>query len=216
MGERQRRPRGVLKVKRRDAPRVLNRAKTMKKGLEDHSGLLSSPNPTLPVFGKQIDDTDSAQVAARNGGKGMAAVRDVQLGLLFGMMESELHYIQSVADTGTPDEAVATLHAGGVEVAGFPAHDKAILTVGQGPTQGSVMLDANAAALLGSDITRKHFFNWEYTVDGKNFIAMPSTPESKTALSGLTPLTTVGFRVSVTRAKGIMGPWSQVVEFLIH
>jgi hypothetical protein len=212
----QRRARGILKVRRRDTNGALGRAKLMEKGLGDHAADFPNPNPALPVFSKQIVSTDTAQVVATKGGKGTAAARDVQLGLLVGMMGSELVYIQSVADEGNPDEAVATLHAGGVEVAGLPLRDKPILTVAEGPTAGSVTLEANAAALLGSDITRKHFFNWEYTTDGKTFIAMPSTPEGRTTLSGLTPLTTVGFRVAVTKAKGIMGPWSQTVDFLVR
>src|SRR5215468_6709186 len=100
MVERQRRPRGVLKVRRRATIGSLKRAKLMEKGLTDHAGIFSDPNPALVVFSNQI-------------GKGMAAARDVQLALLIGMMTSELVYIQSVADTRNPDEAVAILLAGG-------------------------------------------------------------------------------------------------------
>jgi hypothetical protein len=212
----QRRARGVLKVKRSDAPGRLDRAKLMKKGIEDNAALFTTPNPALAVFSNQIVVTDEAQVAAGKGGKGVAAARDVQLGLLAGMMDSELVYIQSVADSGNPDEAISTLHAGGVEVAAFGQHAKAILAVTQGPTSGSVSLEANASALLGGNLWRKHFLSWEYTTDGKTFIAMPSTPEARTTLTGLTPLTTVGFRVAITVTKSPMGPWSQVVNFLVH
>ena len=77
-------------------------------------------------------------------------------------------------------------------------------------------LEANLGVLLGSDLGRKHFLNWEYTTDGKTFLSLPSTPEVKTTVTGLTPLTTVGFRVAVSKPKGIVGPWSQVVDFLIR
>ena len=70
--------------------------------------------------------------------------------------------------------------------------------------------------LLGVDAGLKHFFSWEYTTDGKTFLGMPSTPEANTTMSGLTPLTTVGFRVAVTVAKRPMGPWSQVVNILVR
>jgi hypothetical protein len=124
--------------------------------------------------------------------------------------------MQSIADAGNPDQAVQTLRQGGVEIADYPLHDKAILTVTQGPTSGWVALEANASALLGANLGRKHFFSWEYTLDGKTFVSMPSTPEVKTTQGGLTPLTTVGFRVAVTVSKSPQGPWSQVVEFLVH
>jgi hypothetical protein len=208
------RARGVLK--RRGAPRTLSRAKLMEKGLGDSAALFPAPNPPLPVFSNQIMITDKAQVAVGERGKGMAAARDVQLGILVGMMHSELLYIQSVADAGTPDEAVSTLHAGGVELAAFGEHDKPILEVTQGPTSGAVDLEANVGALLGASARRKHFFSWEYTTDGKTYIGMPSTPDARTTLTGLTPLTTVGFRVAVTLSKSPMGPWSQVVNFLVQ
>jgi hypothetical protein len=211
-----RRTRGILDILRRDAVGALERAKLMDKGLTDNTGLFPDPNPALPVFKDQIAATDKAQVLVGTRGKGMAAARDVQLGLLVGMMTSELVYIQSVADAGNPDKAVSILHAGGVEIAAFALHDKAILAVTGGPVPGSVVLVANAGALLGDDRRRGHFFNWEYTTDGKAFLAMPPTPAAKTTLSGLTPLTTVGFRVAVTTTKGITSAWSQVVDHLVH
>lgn len=209
------RMRGVLGARRRDAVEALNRAKLMEKGLEDNATLFPNPNPPLPVFSKQIVATDKAQVVTAKGGKGMAAARDVQLGLLVGMMMSELVYIQSIADAGNPDAAVSILHAGGVGIAASSKHDKAILTVAPGPSPGSVALAANAGALLGSNRGRKHFFCWEYTTDGETFVTMPATPEAKTTLTGLTPLTTVGFRVAATTSKGVVGAWSQVVDVLI-
>ncbi len=130
-------------------------------------------------------------------------------------MGSELGYIQSGADAGTADQAIATLLAGGVEIADFGQHAKALLTVTQGPTSGCLMLEANAGALLGSSFRRKHLFNWEYTTDGKTFVALPPTPTVRTTLTGLTPLTTVGFRVAVTVSTSAMGPWSPVVNALV-
>jgi hypothetical protein len=212
-----RRARGILGVLRADAPAVLKRAKLMDQGLANNTGLFGSPNPPLTVFSNQITLTDKAQVAVGGGGKGLAAARNVQIGILWGMMGSELGYMQSVADAGNPDQAVQTLHLGGVEVADFALHDKAVLTVTQGVTSGLVALAANAGTLLGSaNLHRKHFFSWEYTLDGKTFIAMPSTAEANTTQGGLTPLTTVGFRVAVTVSKSPQGPWSQIVNFFVH
>lgn len=212
-----RRARGVLLVAHTDAPAVLKRAKLMDQGLTNYAGLFSAPNPPLAVFSNQIIITDKAQVAVGGGGKGLAAARNVQLNILWGMMGTELLYMQSIADAGNPDQAIQTLHQGGVEVAGYSLYEKPILTAMQGPTSGWVALEANATALLGSaNLGRKHFFSWEYTLDGKTFVSMPSTPGVKTTQGGLTPLTTVGFRVAVTVSKNPQGPWSQVVNFLVH
>ena len=196
---------------------MINRAKLMEKGLGDYaSTLFPNPNPTLQVFSNQIVVTDKAQTAVASG-KGLAAARDVEVGSLVGMMESELVYMQGVADAGNPDQAAKTLQAGGVDVAAVALHDKAVLTVKQGPTSGAVLLEANASTLLGANLRRKHFFCWQYTTDGaKTFVNMPSTPDASTSLTGLTPLATVGFRVAPATKGGVMGEWSQVVNFLVH
>jgi hypothetical protein len=210
------RVRGKLGVRRRNAPEALKRAKLMEVGLGDHASIFISPNPALAVFSNQIAVTDQAQVAAAWGGKGMAAARDVQLGLLMGMMGSELVYMQSLADAGNPDQAVQILKAGGVEVAEVGQRSKAVLKATSGPTSGDVALEANATALLAGNVQRKHFFNWEYTTNGTTFIALPPTAEARTVVSGLTPLTTVGFRVSASTSKNLTTEWSAVVSFLVR
>jgi hypothetical protein len=212
----QRHARGKLGAGTENAPQALNRAKLMEKGLTEHASEFPNPNPTLPVFSNQITLTDKAQTDAAHGGKGLVAARDVQLGLLVGMMKSELVYIQSVADAGNPDAAVQTLLAGGVEVVAAGERSKPVLKVTQGPTEGFVTLEANATAILGPYLHRKHYFMWGYTTDGKTFIALPPTPEARTTVSGLTPLTTVGFRVAATTSKNVVTEWSAVVNFLVH
>jgi len=44
---------------------------------------------------------------------------------------------------------------------------------------------------------------------------LPSTPLASTTVTGLTPLTTYEFRVSLTDKSG-EGPWSQALSFLVH
>jgi hypothetical protein len=208
--------RGKLGASRHDPPAVLGRAKLMQQGLNQFSALFSSPNPALTVFNNQIVITDKAHVAVGGGGKGLAAARDVQIGILWGMMGSELGYIQSVANAGSPDLAIQTLKQGGVEIAGVGARNKPVLGVSQSQPGAPVVLDANATVLLGVNLQRKHFFNWEYTLDGKTFVTLPSTPGATTTVSGLTALTTVGFRVSATISKNGTTPWSPLVDFLVH
>ena len=75
-----------------------------------------------------------------------------------------------------------------------------------------MVLEVNATVLLGANLHRKHFFNWEYTLDGKTFVTLPSTAEATTTVSGLTALTTAGFRVSATISKNGTTPWSPLVN----
>ena len=82
---------------------------------------------------------------------------------------------------------------------------------------GSVELEANARALLGDNLHRKHLFCWAYTTDGgQTFVTLPSTPRARTTVTSLTPLTSVGFRVAVTTSNGLMGPWNPVVDLMIR
>jgi hypothetical protein len=58
--------------------------------------------------------------------------------------------------------------------------------------------------------------NWQSTIDGgKTIVTLPSTPKGTTVLSNLTPLTTVGVRVSLTNGEGT-GDWSQFVSILVQ
>lgn len=213
----QRRARGVLKVKRSNAAGLIKRAKLMKQGLDKHAQKFDKPNPPAANFGDQIDKTDAAQLAADGGGKAQTAARDVEVGVLHGMMLTQLAYIQSVADAGTADVAVQTLHDGGVEVAGHTPHDKPVLGAVNGVASGSAELEANARSLLGGNLHRKHLFCWAYTTNGgQTFVNLPPTPKARTTVTGLTPLTTVGFRVAVTTSNGVTGPWSPAADLLIR
>ncbi len=78
-----------------------------------------------------------------------------------------------------------------------------------------MILDANVA-LLTAGLKGKFFFNWESTIDGKTYVTLPSTPNHTTSVANLTPLTTYGFRVCVTNANRVLGPWSQTLYFVVH
>jgi hypothetical protein len=210
------RARAVLKIKRTQTASVVGRANAMCTGIDDNPALFPSPLVTTSAIQAQTVIVNKAETVATTRAKGSATARNVQRNLLVGMLETDLGYIQNCADKSpTLDQAVATIQAGGVEVAGVGSRVKGILEVKQGPTPGSVLLDANAA-LLTAGLKGGYFFNWESTLDGKTFVTLPSTPKSKTSVANLTPLTTYGFRVGVTDSNGIPGQWSQIIYFLVH
>jgi hypothetical protein len=212
-----RRARAVLKINKRKTRSVTAKAKLMCLKMGDEPALFPTPNPPLGDIEAQIVVVEKAEVLAGTRAKGTASARNVQRNILVGMLETECTFVQGVADTGaTPDQAVATIEAAGLVVAMVSQHIKDILAVKQGAEAGSVVLDAYAAALTGGG-QKKTFFNWQSTRDGgSTFTSLPSTPKSRTTLAKLTPLTTYGFRVSVTHADGTAGPWSQIVAFLVH
>jgi hypothetical protein len=205
-----------MNVNRKNPTAVVGKAKDMDDGTVSNPALFVTPNPPNPAFQIQIQVTDKAIVTASKGSQADTAARNVQCGLLVGMMETRCVYVQGVADTAaTPQQAAATIRAGKLDVAAVGDHIKDILTVTQGPQSGAVALDAFAKALAGKG-TRTKFFGWQSTTDGKTFITLPSTSKAKTTVANLTPLTQYGFRVNVTLSDGVPGEWSQIVYFFVH
>src|SRR3954470_13149455 len=106
------RARGVMKVKRRKTDSVTGKAKAMNQGVLDHPTLFTAPNPTVSVIQNQVTVVDQAEVLARTRVRGAAKARNVQLGILVGMLETRVLYVQGIADTSpTPEQAAATIEA---------------------------------------------------------------------------------------------------------
>ncbi len=194
-------------------------AHKMHDGMAGDPATYAAPNPALPAYLTLIQNADAAQLAVRNRTVGAAATRNAECALLFTAMESERIFIQGLADAN-PGRAIAIIQNAGLIVSSFPNNPKALLTLRNGKQSGSIVCEANVGLLVAAagpiKPHQQRFFNWESTVDGsKTFQAAPSTPKGKTTISGFTPLTMVGVRVSMTNGTG-QGDWSQVVTILVR
>lgn len=144
-------PRGILKIKRKNTNSVQGRAKSFSNGLLSNTTEFSSLATQANAIAAQSTVLDKAETVAKEKAPGAAAARNVQRDALIGLMVSTLAQVQTIADAATSyDQAVSILQAAGVLVAIVPSRSKAILTVKQGPQGGSVALDANATALGAS------------------------------------------------------------------
>jgi hypothetical protein len=182
-------------------------------GLYSNPTIFLTPSPALPLLLTQIQDATTANqnVAKVVGG---AAVRNAKFGLLRTSMQSELCYVQSLCDAATPEVAQTIITAASMKTVIHNWYQKPVLSLKNGPTPGMVLLDANASLLDSTH--RKKMFNWQLTTNGgTSFTGMPSSETGKTSVSGLTPLTRVGFQVSVSVNKQPQGPWSQTVTILV-
>jgi len=204
-------------MKKNSTAEVTGKADAMCTGIGGNPALFPNPNPSVSDVQSQKTTVQKAEVVAGTRAKGAAQARNVQRSALVGMLETLLAFVQGIANTRTTaEDAIATIVAAGLTVALVGKRLKEILTVTKGPEPNSVLLDANASALTGRT-RKKTTFNWQQTSDGgKTFVSLPSTPLAKTTVTDLTPLTTYGFRVSVTIAGGVAGEWSQVVTYLVH
>ncbi len=209
-----RRIRAVFGFDRHQYIQMLACAQKMHDGMAADTVTYTAPNPALPPFLTLIQNAAIAQQAVRDHTVGTAATRNAECALLFTAMESERTFIQGLADAN-PGRGIAIIENAGLSVAGFPNNPKPLLTLRNGKQSGSIVCDANVGLLVAAagpiKPHQQRFFNWESTVDGsKTFQAAPSTPKGKTTISGFTPLTTVGVRVSMTNGTG-QGDWSQVL-----
>ena len=211
-----RRARGKLKIKKNNTVSVVGRANAMCDGIDGNATVFPSPPLTTATVRNQVTVVNKCESQAKSRAVGTAAARTVQRNLLVGMLETLLTYIQGCADKATTyDQAVSVLQDGGVGVAGVAQRQKEVIEIKQGPKPGSVVLDANVG-MLTAGLKGKFSFNWQSTVDGKVYTTLPSTPNHLTTVESLPTLTSVGFRVSVTDAKGVMGEWSQTMYSLVR
>jgi hypothetical protein len=120
-------------------------------------------------------------------------------------------YVQTVANTATPENAPAIIQSSGMSVRKVTQRDKAALVAKQGSVSGSVKLVAKAAA-------RSAAYEWQYSTDQKTWTTLPITLQAKTGVSGLTPATTpattYAFRVQEVTRTGVEN-WSQIVTRVV-
>jgi hypothetical protein len=209
--------RAVLGVDKFKIADVLMRAEAMYSGMNGHQADYSSPNPALPAFLTLIQNLHTSHQTVKSRTVGAAAARDVQRDLLWEGMNSERLYVQSLV-RADPGRGILLVQNAGLVVAAFTAHQKALLTVTEGSQSGSIDCEANVALLIGVGTLKpnqQRCFNWQYTLDGKTFVSVPTTPGCKTVITGLPVLTNVGVRVSLTNMHET-GPWSLVVTILVR
>jgi hypothetical protein len=189
----------------------LARATAIYTGLDEHQGLFVSSLPSLPTLLAQIQDATAAQ---QDVGKvrGAGAARSVKFRVLVTSLEIQRMLVQALCDA-SPEQAEALIAAASMTIVRSGGFQKPVLGLKNVLPSGRVLLHANTGLLDGT--RRAKTFNWRGTLDGQSFFAMPATPTGKTSIAGLTPLTTVGFQVSVTVNKQPPGPWSQTVSILV-
>jgi hypothetical protein len=203
----------VMKAKKSNVPFFLVVLQAMYAGLKNHPQLFTTTPIDLAIFLSQIQTLAALQQAVKGGPKGAAAARNTARDVCFASAETLRVYVETLC-LNAPEQSVTLAQAAGLSIRAVPARHKPVLGVKQGSHPGEVLLSANASALVLDKKSRAgRFFNWGYSLNGKDWIAAVSTTKTTTTLSGLPPLTLVSFRVSVTESKTGPGEWSQVVTF---
>jgi hypothetical protein len=209
-------PRGIFGTTKKNVPGVILRAYAMYNGINGSPNSFVSPAVTMAAFLALITALVLAQQTATDTkAKGAATQRNVKRDLVWTAMEALRVYIQGLADQLSAEAATALIQSGGLLVGGVPSHQKDVLTVTLTTVSGLAHLAANALLLAGKAARGKRkMFNWQWSSDGKIWNDAKSTPYASTDITGLTPMTTYSFRVSVTVGK-VTGAWSQPVSILV-
>jgi hypothetical protein len=208
-----RRLRPVLKCAKKNVPLLLVLAQLVHDKMLDNIGIFPAPFVPLGTLAQQIADLAASQRALKRRLL-TAAERDVKRDVLWTTLEDLLQYVQGISD-GAGEQSAAIIESAGFKVATAPVAPKPPLGAKRGQAPGSVILRANATLLAASPSRRGRFFGWEYTLDGRTFVAVDPTTVAHTTIAGLPALTVAGFRARVVDSTG-PGAWSQVVSLVVH
>ena len=200
-----------------EVPKVLVRAQTMHDGMAADHATYGDGTPPLPIFQGLIQSAVTAHQAVALRTVGAVAAREVQVNALWAAMHTERSVVQAIADANAA-RAASIIQNGGLLLYGVNVPSKPLLAVEAGRQSGTLECVVNVGLLVGTGATKPNqnrFFNWQYTLDGsKSFVGVPSTTKGKTTIAGLTSVTLVGVRVSLTNGDG-PGPWSPVVYAVV-
>jgi hypothetical protein len=210
-------PRAVFGTTKKDYPGVQARASAMVNGFTTNAAMFGTLPITVQAFTALLTAFVLAQaVVTDTKAKGSATVRNTKGNALWSAMQVLQKCVQNLGDALPADAAASLIEAAGLLVGKVGTHSKAALTAALTVTPGNVLLEANRTLLVGpADASKKAQFNWQWSLDGKTWTSVSTTPLASTEIPGLTLLSTYSFRVSVTISK-VTGPWSQAVSLLVH
>ena len=168
---------------------------------------LPSPNPTLVVFQGQIDDLTTKEALAKTRANGAVGDRDQSRAVVKASLASERAYVEGLCNADAGNALVLAQDAG-MSLRVSSPRNKPPLAVKAGTVSGTVQIVAKATKGAKTNL-------WQYSLDGgKTWIDLPPTTRASTALTSLTPGTTVTVRQrSVTKAG--LTDWAQPVSHLV-
>jgi hypothetical protein len=167
-----------------------------------------NPVPTLAQISKDVDDLETAEAKARDGGKGTRAARDLAVDVVVEDMVLLGGYIRKVCNDN-PGQTDLIIDSSGFSRRKFTKRDKAELAAQLGSAPATIRLDAKARA-------RGSLYEWQWSSDGgRTWVTLGITDGANTTFTGVTAGTTYSFRFRTTR-KGAVSDWSQTVTFTVH
>jgi hypothetical protein len=202
----------VLKARRGNIPLFLILAQAISAAMTAHASLFTTLSALITLLASQTADLATAQVGVKNRTVNTAD-RDAKRDLVATTLEALRVGVQGLCDAN-PEQAASLIQASAMKAAASAVRAKPMLAARLTAQSGVVKLEANATLLSTS--RKKKTYTWQSTLDGKSFTTVGTTGYARFTVTGLMPLTTVGFRVCVTVGDDAPGPWTQIVDIIVH
>jgi hypothetical protein len=190
----------------RSVPALITIAQSVLKRMTGNPSF-PNPAPSLATLTAALDDLQAAQTAALSRLKGAVAAREEKRTVLIGVLEQLRTYIQAIADAD-PTNAASIIESAGLNPRKVPARHARVFATKPGLLSGVVKVVAQAAG-------RRAAYEWQYSTDGKTWIALPSTLQAKTTITGLLPGSTMQVKYRALTKTG-EGDWSQPLSMMVH
>jgi len=179
-------PHIFLKGNKYNIPFFLTVLNLVYSGLNTHASLFPGLPVVLATFLAQIQSLEVCQKNVKAKVAGAAGARNEARDVVFATVETIRIFVQGLC-AQSPEQAQSLAAAAGMKLATRAPRQKLPLAATLCTQPGLVLLVANAGLLSKSKRTK--FYEWEYTLDGKTWLAGPTTGKAKTSIAGLPPLT---------------------------
>jgi hypothetical protein len=171
-------------------------------------------NPNFASTGTVVSDLAAAAAAFQAAKQTMSKVKGANQArgaAKQAMLDALRHvqdYVNGVVEKLPPDQGVAVIESAGFRAKKRSTYAKPALAVRYAGLLGSVTIAARSAG-------RNAIYYFEYSSDGKSWVACPVSFKSKTTVSGLAVGTIYSFRFHAQTPKGPVN-LSDVVTFTVR
>jgi len=191
----------------RSVPPLISVAKAIVRSMTGNASF-PNPQPTLAAVAQAIADLEVAESVAQMRTRGAVARRDDRRRELVVVLEQLRGHVQAVADANL-ENAAALIESAGLAVRKAASRAPRVFAARPGIVSGQVKL-------VTARVAKRASYDWEYSTDGgKTWLALPSTLQTTTTVSGLQPGSTAYFRHRALIRTG-EGDWSQPISTLVH
>jgi hypothetical protein len=169
--------------------------------------LFESPPIPFAKIEADLAALEAAEVYTLTRHPASVATRNELFSVVWNALQTLRDYVQAVADAHRSN-AASIVESAGMNVKRSSGHGRATFKARKGPNPGSVVL-------FGKREKGRASYEWQYSLDGVNWLTGAWTVKASALLSGLEEGKRYFFRFrSVTRAG--MGAFGQVLAFVVQ